>query len=138
VNASKIRFDIHHRAYALKNIQKVISSYNSLDYLISGHIDPTVMNDDVVKMTKMLDPSLWHPHYMRLHRRHEILDLDHRSCTSERSEVLLPLSQKSLSFSSWRPLYDYWSTDYCWCCLWSRTLPSPSEVCRANWSHIYT
>jgi hypothetical protein len=94
VNASKNKVGIHHGAYALKNIQKVPSTHNSLAYLSSGPIGPAVVNDDVGQMPKKLDPSLWHPHYMRLHGRWEILDLGHRNCTSERGEVLLHPASK--------------------------------------------
>jgi hypothetical protein len=89
VNTSKIRSSIHHGDYALKKYKKVPSAHNSLAYLISGPIDPVVMNDDVGKMPKKLDPIPWHPNYMRLHGRREILDLGHKNCASERGEAPL-------------------------------------------------
>jgi hypothetical protein len=110
----------------------------SPSYLSSGPIGPAIVNDDVSQMPKKLDPSPWHPNYMRLHRWWEILDLGHGNCTSERGEVPLHPSQNSLSLSGWRSPCGCWSVDCCWYHLWSRTSPSPREVCRVHWSHICT
>jgi hypothetical protein len=134
----KICFDIHHRAYALKHIQNVLSAHNILSYLRSGPIVPTVVNDSFGKMPKTLDPSSWNPHYIRLHGRWEILDLDHRNYMSEHSEIPLHSPQNYLSLSGWRSSCCGWSTGCYWSCLWSRTSLSPREVHSAHWSHICT
>jgi hypothetical protein len=86
----------------------------SPSYLSSGPIGPAVVNDDIFKMPEKLDPSLWHPNYMRLHGWWEILDLDHGNYTSENNEVLLHPSQKYLGLSGWRSPCGCWSVDCCW------------------------
>jgi hypothetical protein len=50
----KIRFGIHHEAYALKKHTKVPSTHNSLAYLISGPIGPAIVNNDIGQKPKML------------------------------------------------------------------------------------
>jgi hypothetical protein len=93
----------------------------SPSYLSLGPIGPAVVNNDIFQMPEELDPSLWHPNYMRLHGWWEILDLGHGNCTSECGEVPLHPSQNSLSLSSWRSPCGCWSVNYCcWYCLWSR------------------
>jgi hypothetical protein len=69
MNTSKIRFGIHHGAYALKKYTKIPLTHNSLAYLSSRPIVPAVVNDEVGQTLENPDPSSWHPHYMRIHRR---------------------------------------------------------------------
>jgi hypothetical protein len=139
-NASKIMFSIHRWAYALKKYmyKRCPRHIKSLAYLSSGPIGPAIMHNDIGQTPEKLDPRLWHPHYMRLHGRWEILDLGHGYCASERSEVALHSSQNSLSLSGWRSPCNCWSIGCCWSCLWSRTSSSPREVCWVHWSHICT
>lgn len=138
--ASKILFSIHHWDYALKKYmyKRFPRHIKSLSYLSMRPIGPDIMHDNIGQTLENLDPHPWHPHYMRLHGRWEILNLSHGYCVSERSEVALHSSQNSLSLSSSRSPCGCWSAHCCWSYLWSRTLSSPHKIHWAHWFHIYT
>jgi hypothetical protein len=86
------------------------------------------MINNIFQTPKKSDPRPWCPHYMRLHRWWQILNLCHGDCASERGKISLYSSQNPLSLTGWKLSCCCWSPCGGGCGPWPRTSPVPRII----------